>query len=126
MAANFANWSEDNVINWLLGAAVVTRPTAWNVALYTAAPGEDGLGGTEVAGGGYARQAATLAALTPILTPEITVTYDGTDSVISVPLADTATDAAAIGAYHWMLLRLDEGSEHPIAERIMRLKATPR
>lgn len=76
--------------------------------------------------GAYARHAATLAALTPILTPEITVTYDGTESVINVPLADTVTDAAAIGSYHWMLLRLDEGSEHPIAERIMRLKATPR
>jgi hypothetical protein len=33
-----------------------TRPTAWYTALYTVAPDDTG-GGTEVSGGGYARQA---------------------------------------------------------------------
>ena len=33
----------------------VTRPTAWHIALYTAAPSDTG-GGTEVTGGAYARQ----------------------------------------------------------------------
>ena len=36
----------------------VTRPTAWYLALFTTDPG-DGDTGTEVSGGGYARQSAT-------------------------------------------------------------------
>ena len=36
----------------------MTRPTAWYVGLFTAAPGEAG-GGTEVSGGSYAREAVT-------------------------------------------------------------------
>jgi hypothetical protein len=35
-----------------------TRPTAWYVGLFTAAPGETG-GGTEVSGGSYVREAVT-------------------------------------------------------------------
>ena len=35
-----------------------TRPTEWHIALYTASPSDPG-GGTEVSGGGYARQAVT-------------------------------------------------------------------
>ena len=38
-----------------------TRPTAWYVALYTAAPSDSG-GGTEVSTGGYARQSVTFGA----------------------------------------------------------------
>jgi hypothetical protein len=41
----------------------VTRPTAWYVALYTVAPSDSG-GGTEVSGGGYARQTVAFAAAT--------------------------------------------------------------
>lgn len=38
------------------GAGTAVSPTNWFVALYTAAPNEDGTGGTEVAtGSGYAR-----------------------------------------------------------------------
>ncbi len=36
-------------------AGTATRPTAWYIALYTAAPNDAG-GGTEVSGGGYARK----------------------------------------------------------------------
>jgi hypothetical protein len=38
-----------------------TRPTAWYVALYTAAPDDTG-GGTEVSGSGYSRQSVTFGA----------------------------------------------------------------
>jgi len=37
------------------------RPAAVYVGLFTALPGEDGTGGTEVSGGGYARQQVTQA-----------------------------------------------------------------
>ena len=46
-------------------SGTATRPTAWFVALYTAAPSDAG-GGTEVSGAGYARQAVAFdAAATP-------------------------------------------------------------
>jgi hypothetical protein len=52
-----------------------TRPTAWFVGLFTAAPSDTG-GGTEVSGSGYARKATG------------TITVSGT--------ATTATNSAAI------------------------------
>lgn len=54
---SFSNTSETNVLTWTFTATAVTRPTAWYLALYTAAPGEAG-GGTEVStvSTGYARQ----------------------------------------------------------------------
>lgn len=55
---SFSNSYETTVLTWLLTTSSATRPTAWYLALYTAAPGETG-GGTEVSGGGYARQAVT-------------------------------------------------------------------
>lgn len=55
---SFTNYTETEVLEWLLTAGAVTRPTAWYVGLFTAAPGETG-GGTEVSGGSYARESAT-------------------------------------------------------------------
>lgn len=55
---SFTNYTETEVLEWLLTNTAVTRPTAWYVGLFTAAPGEAG-GGTEVSGGSYARESAT-------------------------------------------------------------------
>jgi len=52
---SFSNTFETRVLTWVFTAGSATRPTEWHVALYTASPGEPG-GGTEVSGGGYARQ----------------------------------------------------------------------
>jgi len=52
---SFSNEFETRVLNYVFTASSVTRPTAWHVALYTAAPNDSG-GGTEVSGGAYARQ----------------------------------------------------------------------
>jgi hypothetical protein len=52
------NYTEDLVLDWLLTANAATRPTAWWVGLYTAAPSDTG-GGTEVSTGSYARQSST-------------------------------------------------------------------
>ena len=51
---------ETRVLEWLLTTGSPTRPTAWYVGLFTAAPGEAG-GGTEVSGGSYARTAVTFS-----------------------------------------------------------------
>lgn len=63
--ASLSDYSEKLLLDWLMTTGAVTRPTAWYVALYTAAPSDSG-GGTEVSGSGYARQSATFnAASTP-------------------------------------------------------------
>ena len=52
---SFSNTFETRVLTWVFTTGSATRPTEWHVALYTVAPGDTG-GGTEVSGGGYARQ----------------------------------------------------------------------
>jgi len=52
---SFSNTFETTVLTWAFSTSSATRPTAWHLALYTAAPNDTG-GGTEVTGGAYARQ----------------------------------------------------------------------
>lgn len=73
--SSFSDYAENLVLNWLLTTNSATRPTAWYVALFTAAPSDTG-GGTEVSGSAYARTATG------------TITVSGT--------ATTATNSAAI------------------------------
>lgn len=56
-----SDWSENALLDWLMGGASPTRPTNRYVALFTAAPSDSG-GGTEVSGNGYSRQAITCSA----------------------------------------------------------------
>ena len=50
--AALSDYSEKLLLDWAMTTGSATRPTAWYVALYTAAPNDAG-GGTEVTGGGY-------------------------------------------------------------------------
>ena len=52
--SSFTDYTENLVLNFLLTTNTATRPTAWYVGLFTAAPSDTG-GGTEVSGSGYAR-----------------------------------------------------------------------
>lgn len=54
--SSFTDHTESLVLTWLLTNGTATRPTAWFVGLFTAAPSDTG-GGTEVSGNGYARAA---------------------------------------------------------------------
>lgn len=54
--AALSDFAEKLILDWLMTTGSAPRPTAWFLALYTAAPSDSG-GGTEVSGGGYARQA---------------------------------------------------------------------
>ena len=74
--SSFTDHTESLVLTWLLTTDSATRPTAWDVGLFTAAPSDTG-GGTEVSGSGYARVATG------------TMTISGTSPT-------TATNAAAI------------------------------
>jgi hypothetical protein len=73
--ASFSDYTENLVLNFLFTTNTATRPTAWYVGLFTAAPSDTG-GGTEVSGSGYVRKATG------------TITVSGT--------ATTATNSAAI------------------------------
>jgi len=73
--SSFSDYTENLLLNWLLTTNSATRPTAWYVGLFTAAPSDAG-GGTEVTGNGYARVATG------------TISVSGTDT--------TATNSAAI------------------------------
>mgnify|MGYP000161768311 CR=1 FL=1 len=102
---SFSNTAETLVLNWLLTANSATRPTAWYLALYTAAPGEAG-GGTEVTtvGTAYARQSAaftvsgnTASNTSAIEFPTATATY-GTVSHVGVFDAVTGGNLIAYAA----------------------------
>lgn len=58
MAGSFANFLEDELLDHCFGNAAYSAPATLHVALYTVAPSDAG-GGTEVAGGSYARSAVT-------------------------------------------------------------------
>jgi hypothetical protein len=73
--SSFTNYTENLVLTWLLTSGSATRPTAWYVGLFTAAPSDAG-GGTEVTGNGYVRKVTG------------TITVSGTDT--------TATNSSAI------------------------------
>jgi hypothetical protein len=54
--SSFTDYTENLVLNWLFTTNSATRPTAWYIGLFTAAPSDAG-GGTEVTGNGYVRVA---------------------------------------------------------------------
>lgn len=54
----FSDYLEDKVLEHVFGGNAFTAPSTLYVALFTVAPSDTG-GGTEVSGGGYARQTAT-------------------------------------------------------------------
>lgn len=63
--SQLSDYSEKLLLDWMMTTGTATRPTAWYVALYTAAPSDSG-GGTEVSTGGYSRKSTTFnAASTP-------------------------------------------------------------
>ena len=72
---SFSNTYETTVLQWTFTNGAVTRPTAWYIGLFTAAPGEAG-GGTEVSGGGYVRKAVTFSVSGNLATNSAAVEFD--------------------------------------------------
>ena len=54
--SSFSDYAENLTLKYLFTTDSVTRPTAWYVGLFTAAPSDAG-GGTEVSGFAYVRMA---------------------------------------------------------------------
>lgn len=59
--SSFSDYTEDAVLDHVFRNVALTSPTTVYLALYTVTPSDAG-GGTEVTGGGYARQAITFGA----------------------------------------------------------------
>lgn len=83
--SSFSDYTENLVLNWLFTTNSATRPTAWYVGLFTAAPSDTG-GGTEVSGNGYARVATG------------TISVSGTDTLAT---NDAAIEFAAASGGNW-------------------------
>jgi hypothetical protein len=58
--SSFSDYTENLALTYLFTSGAVTRPTAWYVGLFTAAPSDTG-GGTEVSGNGYTRISASFS-----------------------------------------------------------------
>lgn len=82
--SSFTDYTENLVLNWLFTTNSATRPTAWYIGLFTAAPSDTG-GGTEVTGYGYARKATG------------TITISGTSPTNATNSAVIEFDPAAGG-----------------------------
>ena len=89
---SLSNTFETTTLKWLLTADSVTRPTAWYIGLFTAAPSDTG-GGTEVSGGSYARKSVAFSVTGNLATNSAAVEFD-------VATADwgTITDIAVFDA----------------------------
>jgi len=55
---SFSDTFETRVLTWVFTTGSAARPTSWYLALFTSDP-QDDASGTEVSGGGYARQSAS-------------------------------------------------------------------
>jgi len=95
--AALSDHAEALLLDWLMTNGTATRPTAWYVGLFTAAPSDAG-GGTEVSTGGYARQSVTFdAASSPGGTTSnsgaVTFTASGADygTVTHIGIFDAST-----------------------------------
>jgi len=73
--AEFSNYLENKILDHVLKNTSYTSPTTVYVGLYTATPGE-GNTGTEISGGGYARQVLSVTtASAGIVTSSADVTF---------------------------------------------------
>ena len=87
-----SNHAEALLLQWFMTDETVTRPTAWFVALYSAAPSDAG-GGTELSGYGYARQSVDFGSDGAANTADVTFTASGGDwaNATHIGLFDAST-----------------------------------
>ena len=94
---SLSNAFETHTLKYLLTSDSVTRPTAWYVVLAKTDPTDSALG-TEVTGGGYARQTATFTVsgnnasnTSAIEFPEATADYGTVVAVMIMPASTGGT-----------------------------------
>jgi len=98
MAGNLSNHAEALLLKWLNTDETVTRPAAWFLGLYSAAPTDAG-GGTEISAAGYARQAIDFGTDGATNTNEILFEADGANWPEATHVG--VFDAASAGNLIW-------------------------
>lgn len=100
---SFSNYLETKVLDHVFNNTAYTSPSAVYVALFTSNPAEDG-SGTEVSGGGYARQAGSFTVSGNTATTDAAVEYPtatadyGTVTHVGIYDASTAGNLLAYAA----------------------------
>lgn len=80
-----STYLSDALLDHTLRNTAYTSPTTVYLALFTAMPGVDGTGGTEVAGGSYARQAVTFgASATGVSSSSASLTFSSMPAAVVV------------------------------------------
>lgn len=92
---SFSNYLEDAVLNHVFGGSAYSAPSTLHIALFTVAPGEDGTGGTEVSGGGYARQTGAFTVSSGTASNSSAIEYSTATAnygtVVAMGIYDSAT-----------------------------------
>lgn len=93
--STFSDYLENALLNHVFRNTSLTSPTTTYLALYTVSPSDAG-GGTEVTGGGYARQAITFGAPSGGAisnTSQVAFTASGANfgTVVAVGIFDAST-----------------------------------
>lgn len=97
----FSDASETLIANFIANNQTATRPTAWFLALFTAAPSDSG-GGTEVSGSGYARQAITFGAASgPTVSNTSTHTFTASGGAWGTVTHYGIFSASSAGTLYW-------------------------
>lgn len=93
--------AETLLANFIANTQAATRPTAWFLALFTAAPNDAG-GGTEISTGGYARQAITFgAAVSGVVSNTSTHTFTATGASWGTVTHYGIFSASSAGTLYW-------------------------
>lgn len=95
-----SDYAENLLNKWLMTNTAATRPTAWYVALYTAAPSDSG-GGTEVSTGGYARQSATFTVTNDVASNSGTISFTASGAAWGTITHIGIFDAVSSGNLLW-------------------------
>jgi hypothetical protein len=96
---SWTRYTQTKVLNHIFGGAAFTKPAGLYVALFTAAPSDDG-GGTEVSGGAYARVALPSQTVTAGAGANPSTSVNPADLLFPTATADwgTVTHAAVFDA----------------------------
>jgi hypothetical protein len=96
--SSFTDYTENLALTYLFTTGSVTRPTAWYVGLFTAAPSDTG-GGTEVSGSGYARKSAafTVSGTGTLATNSSAIDFDAATGTWGTIVAMAIFDASTSG-----------------------------
>ena len=98
--SSFTDYTENLALTYLFTTGSVTRPTAWYVGLFTAAPSDTG-GGTEVSGGSYTRKVATftVSGTSTLATNSAAIEYDAATASWGTIVAVAIYDASTAGNF---------------------------